>query len=1158
MPGLKTFLALDHQSLADQLARDLAPGGSREGQGDARNPFLKDIIIVDGKALSNWLTHGLVVEGGMGIQMNAELMNTRRFGPWVASLLRSAACPNPKQDPLEGLPARIFRLLQPELGYAAEWKDCLPQEGTDSAQAETVRWGLSFRLAQHFGDLLRNDPDWIRSATKAKDRWQKLWVKLMEEIRSDYPEAAPYHDAEVADLLASDASALRSVAKHLPGRISLFSTGDIPRVVLDILVTLSTEIDARVYHLQPTASFHEDLRLAKGKRKAGKHADIGDDDYENSYPSPGFPLLLSCGKFYRQQQRKLLDVPYAISAECPQPQYQATVLGELKRSINQFDQEGVTFGPVEDASVSIHRCHGPRREVEVLRDELLKLFAADPKLKQGDILILSPEPELYAPMIEGVLGSMEAIFAHRRPGPGYRGQGFKVRTAGLLGAKNSPFGALVKLLAELPLGRVDADEIFELLGMTAIQAKLKWDVSRLGLARRWFENAPFYWGLNRDHRTFYLSQGGVIDAGVMKLASQLTEVGTFDDFLRRVALGAAMGGKPRVVSCPGLHDDGKTLPLDGVEGQEGLRFAHELLEVLGKVRLWLDFALRNPDGPQALGAWLDAFSELGGALLPRDKDYAKQYSEFRLALSRMRKQGELFAKLQNSPLLVSRHLFVKMLLDQCDFASGTGQFMTGDLTVTSLKSASIHPAKVIVMLGMNDGSFPHAQRSPGPEIADGETRARAAVMAKESTSMHAFLLAVLAAESKVIVTFDGYVGSTGKRAASALPVELLRHACRKINPSFRITVHGLEAYLPPAELETEHQQREVRELASYDLQAKRLHDALSSELPTPVAGSEVSVDPETLTIEEFIQFWKDPSRFALKAHSARVPYGDESLDSDEPMEDGAFEKSAALRWLKQARREQVPKLDWSLAQLSGRFPSGGKGVEMFEQLKSESVDEHDAIKRYICEIAATGAELPEVMHGAKDRSFLPYLAPAASPSKLIIQFFHKPDETGLVRALALWARASKEYPELREIYLVGFGSKPDTASATMLKVLKGADELRAGFANFGRSALHPTQPMFIKLLTKAIWERIPKSKTKEEDRYPSVKLDQKDVTGAHARLGSGAVELLIPEEFGMVDFCNQVDDMLVIDGIQYFTDTMVRESLSTTSSVDPENESENE
>ena len=69
MPGLKTFLALDHQSLADQMARDLAPGGSREGQGNARNPFLKDIIIVDGKG-----EYHLNVTGKVGYRFFGEMI----------------------------------------------------------------------------------------------------------------------------------------------------------------------------------------------------------------------------------------------------------------------------------------------------------------------------------------------------------------------------------------------------------------------------------------------------------------------------------------------------------------------------------------------------------------------------------------------------------------------------------------------------------------------------------------------------------------------------------------------------------------------------------------------------------------------------------------------------------------------------------------------------------------------------------------------------------------------------------------------------------------------------------------------------------------------------------------------------------------------------
>ena len=221
MPGLKTFLALDHQSLADQLARDLAPGGSREGQGNARNPFLKDVIIVDGKALSNWLTHGLVVEGGMGIQMNAELMNTRRFGPWIASLLRPAACPNPKQDPLEGLPARIFRLLDGESPLAASWA-AFSGKG-DKSNGEAIRWGLSFRLAQHFGDLLRNDADWIHDAESKKsksanpDRWKYLWWVISEELKKEFSNHAPLHEVHVLSQLEKDMNG--AVAKALKERL---------------------------------------------------------------------------------------------------------------------------------------------------------------------------------------------------------------------------------------------------------------------------------------------------------------------------------------------------------------------------------------------------------------------------------------------------------------------------------------------------------------------------------------------------------------------------------------------------------------------------------------------------------------------------------------------------------------------------------------------------------------------------------------------------------------------------------------------------------------------------------------------------------------------------------------------------------------------------
>ena len=50
----------------------------------------------------------------------------------------------------------------------------------------------------------------------------------------------------------------------------------------------------------------------------------------------------------------------------------------------------------------LNSCHSPMREVEVLYDQLLACFAADPTLRPRDILVMTPEIEKYAPLIRAV------------------------------------------------------------------------------------------------------------------------------------------------------------------------------------------------------------------------------------------------------------------------------------------------------------------------------------------------------------------------------------------------------------------------------------------------------------------------------------------------------------------------------------------------------------------------------------------------------------------------------------------------------------------------------------------------------------------------------------------------------------------------------------
>ena len=83
MPGIFPVVgSLDMVHLSKELADFLRiPTGK---------PFVSDVVIVDGKGTSNWLTHALVRGGKMQVQLNAQLLNSRRVGGWLASVIGTA------------------------------------------------------------------------------------------------------------------------------------------------------------------------------------------------------------------------------------------------------------------------------------------------------------------------------------------------------------------------------------------------------------------------------------------------------------------------------------------------------------------------------------------------------------------------------------------------------------------------------------------------------------------------------------------------------------------------------------------------------------------------------------------------------------------------------------------------------------------------------------------------------------------------------------------------------------------------------------------------------------------------------------------------------------------------------------------------------------
>ena len=130
----------------------------------------------------------------------------------------------------------------------------------------------------------------------------------------------------------------------------------------------------------------------------------------------GHPLLATLGRDVRELQARLARVD-TVDDTRPAQDRPDTLLGWL-----QSDLSANTVAPdrrarvaADDRSVQVHRCHGPARQVDVLREVLVGLLQDDPTLQPRDILVMCPDIETYAPLITAGLRARRG--GPRRPTP---------------------------------------------------------------------------------------------------------------------------------------------------------------------------------------------------------------------------------------------------------------------------------------------------------------------------------------------------------------------------------------------------------------------------------------------------------------------------------------------------------------------------------------------------------------------------------------------------------------------------------------------------------------------------------------------------------------------------------------------------------------------
>ena len=595
------------------------------------------------------------------------------------------------------------------------------------------RYAVARRLAGLFDTYATNRPamlaDWARGYdTDGLDvqlpddlGWQaELWRRVRDLV--DAPDPVERREEAVLRLRGDP------TATALPSRVSLFGPTRLPTGQLDVLAALAVHRDVHLWLPHPSPALWE--RLA-GVVPAGSRRE------DQTVAAARHPLLASLGRDAREFQLTLNTTTHVDLHHGPVPLPQ-TLLGKLQRNIR--DDHVVAPAPVSksDRSVQVHACHGPARQVEVLREVLVGLLADDTTLEPRDVLVMCPDIEVYAPLIAAAFGLADVV-AETKGHPAHR---LRVRLADRALTRTNPLLATVARLLELADGRVSASEVLDLASWPPVRRRFGFDDDDLDRLAQWVAQAGVRWGIDASHREQY---------GLQRFSQNTWRAG-----LDRILLGVAMADEEQ-------NRLGLALPLDDV-GSGDVELAGRLAELLDRLQTALD-QLR---GERPLQDWLDALSGSVDALTEVATSDGWQRAELHRELGGVtdaagRRVSEIRVGLSDVRALLRGRLGGRPT---------RANFRTGTLTVCTMVPMRSVPHRVVCLLGMDDGVFPRNPRPDGDDVlarnpAVGERDAR-------GEDRQLMLDAILAATEHLVITYTGADERTGATRPPAVPLgELL-------------------------------------------------------------------------------------------------------------------------------------------------------------------------------------------------------------------------------------------------------------------------------------------------------------------------------------------------------------------------------------------------
>jgi exodeoxyribonuclease V gamma subunit len=615
------------------------------------NAFDPDVIVVPTFAMARWLNLKIAQQQGIAANIEYPLP-----AAWIWQLATSVLEDIPKLDPLsrDEMSWKIFLSL-PELVHNPEFESISHYLKQDATGIKC--WQLSTRIADVFDRYQHYRPEMIRLwSNGSENHWQaSLWRVLIENQDEHYRSV-------ILDQLLL-ALQRNSDKTCLPERVSLFVLSSLPPRFIDIIHALAEHTTVTLYLHSPTDQYWADLKNQKSQLQLRLL-----QPQQAQYYEAGNELLTSWGRQGQTMQDLLLNNNGMVTNDSDAYQYPdcSTLLLSVQQSI--FDLDNTTAAMVADDSLSVHICHSPMRECQVLHDELLKLLQKNPTLKLENILVMVPDISRYAPYIEAVFQTNEI---KTQPTLAWN-------LSDITLADEHPLILTFLQLLKLPQSRFSLSEVFSLLDIDEVKNRFDLDEQSLNNIRNLLDDAQIRWAIDAQHK--------------QQLGLPPTIENTWQQAKQRLFAGYAMAG-----------DDywNGIAAMSHVQGERALHIG-KFWHLFERLQHWR----KRLSQSQSAQAWQISLLSLVDEFFLELNGGDGRLQHIRDVISDLAITNSIS---NDSEIDMSSELISFWMEQQLASQEKPGRLFSGGITFCGMRPMRCLPFEVTCLLGMNDGDFPRRE-----------------------------------------------------------------------------------------------------------------------------------------------------------------------------------------------------------------------------------------------------------------------------------------------------------------------------------------------------------------------------------------------------------------------------------------------------------------